>query len=205
MENKDLYRNKAGRDEEELLQQLASGNEQSFNSIYKRYAQRMLFFAMRYITEDDAKDAVAEAFIALWERRTDFSNIRALQHFLFVTVRNRCINIAKREEVRMHNQSQLSYQLGNVGETELEIERLSGELVRYVYREIEKLPPRQREIFLLSFRDGLKPGQIAEKLNINVQTVSNQKLTIIRLLRHALGPHARLLGLVLFLMFGHER
>ena len=53
-----------------------------------------------------------------------------------------------------------------------------------------------REVFLLSYRDGLRPAQIAEQLNVHVQTVKNQRLSAIRFLQSALGRHSLAIGLL---------
>ncbi|MDE7024831.1 MAG: sigma-70 family RNA polymerase sigma factor [Paramuribaculum sp.] len=43
-----------------------------------------------------------------------------------------------------------------------------------IWRAIDKLPEKCREVFLLSKRDGLSNEEIAEELGISVQTVKNQ-------------------------------
>jgi RNA polymerase sigma-70 factor (ECF subfamily) len=58
-----------------------------------------------------------------------------------------------------------------------------------------------KEIFLLSYRDGLKPAEIAGRLQIKAQTVINQRVTAVRLLQMALGKDLLLAPLLVLLKY----
>ena len=58
-----------------------------------------------------------------------------------------------------------------------------------------------KEIFLLSYRDGLKTGEIAERLQIKAQTVTNQRVTAVKLLQLALGNDLLFAPLVVLLKY----
>lgn len=182
-----------------VVARFAAGEEGAFTTLFDHYRQRLYYFALRFVTEADAQDIVSEAFIGLWQKRADFVHPAAVQHYLFVAVRNRCLKLLRHELVKMHHQDEMLHRLETMGEEQLDLERLTGELVKHIYAEVAQLPPRLREVFLLSFRDGLKPADIAARLQLSVQTVSNQKLSAIRLLRQALGDRAHLLSLLVLL------
>ncbi len=59
------------------------------------------------------------------------------------------------------------------------------QLMDKVYEEVAKMPGKMREIFYLSYKEGLKPPQVAERLQISVQTVKNQKVNAIKLLKRS--------------------
>jgi RNA polymerase sigma-70 factor (ECF subfamily) len=54
-----------------------------------------------------------------------------------------------------------------------------------------------KEVFLLSYRDGLKPAEISALLRIRPQTVINQRITAVKLLQLALGKDLMLSALML--------
>lgn len=58
---------------------------------------------------------------------------------------------------------------------------------------------KMKEIFHLSYHEGLSPSEIAENLQVSVQTVSNQKTSVLNTLRKALAQHSSLTLLVLLL------
>jgi RNA polymerase sigma-70 factor (ECF subfamily) len=196
---KNLINSEVHNDEDDLIQRFQDGEEAAFTVFFQRYHQRLYFFAQRFVETADAKDAVSEAFAQLWQKRGDFEREGALSHFLFVAVRNRCLNMVRHQLVRHNKQAEILHLLEQSDESELEREALISSLVDLIYKEIDQLPPRLREIFLLSFREGLKPAQIAERLGIGVQTVKNKKLAAIRLMQAALGSRGPVLSLLLLL------
>lgn len=62
-----------------------------------------------------------------------------------------------------------------------------SEMDAQIWRAVDALAPRCREIFLLSKRDGLSHAQIAEKLNISVKTIENQITKANKALRGSLA------------------
>jgi RNA polymerase sigma-70 factor (ECF subfamily) len=65
-----------------------------------------------------------------------------------------------------------------------------------IYEEIEKLPKKCRQVFKLAYMDGLGNEEIANLLNITYQTVKNQKVRALKILRLAL-LHKGLLAAIL--------
>lgn len=185
--------------DELLMQDFRNGNEDAFAVIYKRFHRSLYFFALRFIAADDAQDIVAEAFEKLWHQRASFSAIAPVQQWLFVTVRNRCLTQLKRISKQQEVNADLFHLLESSEEVELYREELATELIALLHHQINQLPERQKEVFLLSFRDGLKPAQIAERLSLSVQTVKNQKLSALRVLQAALGHRAILLSIIVLL------
>jgi RNA polymerase sigma-70 factor (family 1) len=175
--------------EEQLLERLRRGQENAFSVLYGRFHQRVLYFARRYVNEAEAQDITAEAFVQLWKKRTGFDDIKSVSAFLFVTARNRCYNFLRNHDYRKAQEPALIEHLERTTAAALKAEEVRLQLAELLSAEIDKLPAKMREVFLLSFRDGLKPAQIAERLQITVKTVSNQKLSAIHLLRAAVAGH----------------
>lgn len=175
------------------------GDEKAFATIYDHFYQRVYFFALRFVQEPDARDVTSEAFIKLWNKREELSTLEAISGFLFVLVRNRCFDLLRHEEVKNQKRPELIRLLESSQENDLFLEQVRSELIRLIYQEVDKLPGRMKEVFLLSFAEGLKPAEIATRLRISAQTVSNQKLSAIRLLKAALGDRATLLLLLILL------
>lgn len=189
----------AHHNEPDLVAGLRQGEERSFTLIYDHFYQRVYFFALRFVSSADAKDITSEAFIKLWQKREDFDRFDAISHFLFVLVRNRCYDLMRHELVKTNKHAELLHQLDTSEENDLFLEQVKAELICHIYAEVDRLPQKMKAIVLLSFSEGLKPAEIAQRLNLSVQTVSNQKLTAIRLLKAALGHRAMFLSMLILL------
>lgn len=175
-------------DGEPITHRLQAGDEHAFTSVFREYHQRVYYFALKFVTEQDAKDVTAECFIQLWNKRAELKNTDSISGFLFVTARNRCFNLLRQQTIHSQKHTELLHELEQTEAPDLFVEQVRAELIGLIRDEVAKLPARMQEIFLLSFEEGLKPAEIASRLQLSVQTVSNQKLTAIRLLREALGP-----------------
>lgn len=180
--------------EQELIHRFRTGDEAAFTKIYDSLYYSIYQYARRWLNDPvDAEDVTAETFIKLLQHRAKLENLSNIEGFLKVTVRNACFNALKYRKVRLDKQDELVYQLSAEQEPDFGWVEAEEEFLTIVYKEVEKLPVKMKEIFLLSFRDGLKPPEIAAVLGLKVGTVNNQKTNAVRILRDALQQHPHLL------------
>jgi RNA polymerase sigma-70 factor (ECF subfamily) len=192
-------------DEVALMQQFRAGNEDAFTTVYRHLYQRVYLFARKFIEEtEDARDLTAETFVQLWQLNNTFPTLDAVAAFLYVTVRNKCYNLLKHRQMKAGRREELLRQLNEREEGDFFEELVQLQLVRRIYAEVDKLPPRMKAVFLLSYRDGLKTAEIAELLQIKPQTVTNQRVTAVRLLQLALGKDFMMSSLLVLLKY-HDR
>ena len=184
--------------ESEILHRLASGDPDAFTLVYKQYYKRIYYFAKTFLPDrEDAEDITADTFVKLWDRRDSFHTMGALSSFLHITVRNRCFDFLRHCRVKAEKQADLIAQLQPHEHSPLHETR--EELLTLVQQEVTKMSAKMKEIFHLSYHEGLSPSEIAENLQVSVQTVSNQKTSVLNTLRKALAQHSSLTLLVLLL------
>ncbi len=187
-------------DEFTLMRNFTTGEKLAFTSVYNEYYFRIFEFANMYLpTQEDAKDITADSFTKLWQKRNEFDTLDHIRAFLFTTAKNACLNFLEHSKIKDEKHADIFRSLTTLQREGFYLEEIRAELMQLVYAEVEKLPGKMKEIFLLSYRDGLKPAEIAERLQISVQTVSNQKQNAINLLKTALGHTPLLLALLLCL------
>lgn len=191
--------------EAQLIEQLHQGSEPAFTTIYHQLYQRVYFFARRFVEPGVAEDITSECFIQLWHHRLEHHSVDGMAAFLHVATRNRCLNWLRDEKNRSAKHAELLAALATSQESDLALEQVRVELVNLIYAAVERLPARMKEVFLLSYREGLKPADIAQRLQLSVQTVSNQKLSAIKLLKAALADQQLLAVLYLLLQLGARK
>ncbi|WP_127125274.1 sigma-70 family RNA polymerase sigma factor [Pseudoflavitalea rhizosphaerae] len=180
------------------MQQFRAGSEEAFTSVYRHLYRRVFWFARKFVQDiEDARDLTAEAFIQVWQQNQNFKDLNAVEAFLHVTVRNKCFNLLKHQQMKAGRRDELLRQLQDREQGDFFEELLQLQLVGRIYAEVNKLPPRMKEIFLLSYRDGMKPAEIASLLQIKPQTVINQRITAVKLLQLALGKDFMLSAMLL--------
>ncbi|MBS2210021.1 RNA polymerase sigma-70 factor [Carboxylicivirga mesophila] len=173
----------------ELLDKIRQGDEHAFEQLFKRYFERLFLFASNIVKDEIlAKDIVQEVYIKFWEKRRSIEPIN-IEAFLYRLVRNQCISHIRHIKVVSNTQQKFSH-LKNTEELyRIDFVRdepyvvIEKELEEEIARVIEALPLRCREVFVLSRIEGLKYGEIAEKLDLRVKNVEkhiSKALTIFR-------------------------
>ena len=123
-------------------------------------------YALRIVDDNDvAEDMVQEAFLKVWQKLAEGLEIDNFKAFMYRAVRNECLNHlrAKREFVGEEC-------IPEVDDEEIDTSYRDAR----VWKAIDALPEKCRQVFLLSKRDGLSQVEIADELGISVKTVKNQ-------------------------------
>jgi len=167
----------------DLMYEFNKGNPKSLKAIFDRYYAPLCFFAERMVAHrEQAQDIVTECFVKLWELHANFATEQNIKAFLYITTKNACLNYLKQSERNAMRQSDLAY-FHSHAEDHILSEMTRADVLREVYTAIESLPPQCRKILRMSFVDGMKNQEIAEQLKLSVQTVKNQKVRAIYLLK----------------------
>lgn len=146
-------------------------NTEMFKNIFLLYYRPLCLFAIHYLENiDNAEDVVQDCFTDIWARKDSVGNIENLKSYLFTMVRNRCID-KLRENVDIDTNIQPSDLEDIISDAECE--DLSFDEAR-LWTILDTLPVKCREVFLFAKRDGMRYEEIAEKMNISVNTVRNQ-------------------------------
>jgi RNA polymerase sigma-70 factor (family 1) len=151
--------------------------------VFELHHRPLCYFAER-LTGDrqESEDIVADVFMKLWKKRTDFESLQNIKAFLFIATRNACFDFLKHRKRSINSHEEILY-LSPDKEDALLHTLIETELLRHVYSEVQKLPKQCRTVFELFHFEGLSTRQIADKLHISNQHVLNQKARAIRLLR----------------------
>jgi len=167
-------------------------------------------FSREYVSSrDDAENIVQDVFFILWQQREHLDQLRNVNAYLFKLTKNKCIDFL-RHKIRVGD---LHCSLQDVEEKELHFklysieqfddQSLSNEDIEImVNKAIETLPPKCREIFILSRLDGMKYQEIADQLNLSTNTISNQIAIALKKLKNELKDYLPLLSLVFFKLIG---
>ena len=160
-------------------------DQTELESLYRRFQPALQHFASGILkNQNDAAEIVHDVFLAVWEKREYLSLDQGLKSYLFRAVKNRCLNQLKRPTLPW---ADLDNTLPPAPEPVHFSEQLNAEETeRIIFRIVEKLPPRCRQIFLLSRLEQLSYKEIAELMDISTKTVENQMTIALRFIRESL-------------------
>jgi RNA polymerase sigma-70 factor (ECF subfamily) len=160
-------------DDKIIIKNLKKGDVLSFDDIFKKYNKKVYSFAFSYLkNREEAQDVVQEVFMSLWRYRDQINEYYVFSKYLFkITYNATCKRFRKQASDRKQMEEVVRNSILEDDSTNLEIEY--NNLLETANTFIEKLPSRQKKIFLLSVNDHLTVEQIAQQLNISKKTVEN--------------------------------
>ena len=181
----------------QLLQQMQADNMLALDELYKRY-QKRLFHFINYILKstEDSENIVQEVFLKLWENR---HKIEKVKPYIFSIAYNSTISQIRK---KIREQAFIDHirSLPESWEDPVNIDLEYRELKDRTEMIIRELPDRQKEVYLLSRQEGLSYREIAEKMEISVNTVENHLVKALKTIRKELG-NVSLLGMLFYYLF----
>lgn len=187
-----------------MKQTLLDLKNTNFDRIYTIYFQKLVRFSKTYLPfQEDAENIVQDIFLKLWENYDQICFSGNFNAYLFTIVKNRCIDFLRKEyqtdsrncslsEVEREEVQLKLYSLQQFDENNLSL----AEIENIIHQAVDSLPPRCREIFWLSRMEGLKHKEIAERLDVSINTVEGQMTIALRKLKIALKDYLPLFILI---------
>ena len=165
-----------------IQQCIHAGNEQCLAELYKLFSKRLHHFA-RVITRSPeiAEEIVEDVFVKLWSNRHRINEVENLTVYLYVAVKNRALNAISQKATELIRApfDDLDIETGQVVADPYNL-LVTAEMMKRMQQAVENLPPRCKMIFRLIREDGLKHREVAEILNISVNTVDVQMAIAIK-------------------------
>ncbi|SHI46265.1 RNA polymerase sigma-70 factor, ECF subfamily [Pseudozobellia thermophila] len=187
------------RDEDRLLaERLKSGDRLAYDMLMDRYYVLLCNYAYTFTkNHDNAEDIVQNVMVDIWSKRKKIKPELSLKNYLYKAVYNSFISHYRKQKPVIYLEKKHIDAVESIVESNHEeMQRL----IELVHREIDKLPKKCREIFLLNKRDGLTHTEISEHLDISLKTVEGHITRAFKILRDRLEERV---GPVLFLVAGN--
>lgn len=171
--------------EAQLVASLSRGNLLAFNTLYKRYSNRLYRFALGYLkSEAEAEELVQEVFMKIWEKRSELKEELSFKSFLFTI----SFNIIKKHfRTRSYMAEYLKTGISEIPDMHTSQKISHDSLQQYIARLVDLLPQRRKEIFIKSRFEGKSIKEIAGELQISHKTVENQITDALRFIRNNLN------------------
>lgn len=160
-----------------LTDLLKAGDDSAYRYLFDKYYISLCQVAYGFLNDKFlAESIVSDVFFHLWEKRENIDIQVSVKAYLVRAVRNRCINFLQQEYVLRERVSELTDDMFDPKKNTANnyfptASLLEKELETEIRHAIEGLPEETRRVFKLSRFHELKYVEIAEKLDISVNTV----------------------------------
>ncbi len=155
----------------------------AFQSVFEKYYAALCKYSFSIIKEQEAsEDLVQEVFMKVWEKNRELILSEGIRFYLFTAVRNNSFNFLKaKRRTPVIPFEQQDYQL-----TERDTQEYEAQQHNYrqlLEQGIDRLPPRCKDVFLLSRFGKFSYQEIANNLGVSIKTVENQIGKALKILR----------------------
>jgi len=168
--------------------------KQKYEQLFREYFTSLTYFSQKYVGDlDTAKEIVHNVFIKVWEKRECFDFDKSSKSYLFTSVYNRSLNYL-RDQKKFASEEEALHSDEGINNDHLE----AAELESKIWKVINSLPEKCKEIFIANRFEEKKYAEIAEEKGISVKTVETQMSKALKVLREHLKDYIHIL--VLFLL-----
>jgi RNA polymerase sigma-70 factor (ECF subfamily) len=179
--------------EQLLVSELKNHNENAFRKLFDLYYQDIYGYSISLLKSKDlAEENVQEVFLKVWLHRENLNIEQSFKSYLFTIARNQAfnsLNKASNDEIlkeEIFYSSQKSYDQGDYSVRESDCKKLKKEALK-------QLPPKRKQIFKMSRKQGKTYEEISQELGISVNTVKSQMSKALESLRLFFQLHDRVL------------
>ena len=180
-----------------LIESLKKGDEKAYAYLLDTYHHKLCVYANSLIKNSySAEDIVQNVFIRVWELRSRLKPNLSIKSFLYKSVYNEFIDLYRKNQSLVPIEG-LYFNALNTVIQEDDSENFDR-MITALNKEIQNLPPKCKNIFVLSKQEGLTNIEIADHLEISIKTVESQITKAFSILRSTFEEKVRS---VLFLLF----
>ena len=167
--------------DEQLVRQFQQGDQSAFETLVRRYQDKVLNTCYRFLgNPDDARDAAQEIFIKVYTNLKKFKPHARFSTWLYRVAVNHALNALRsrkrRRGILLFSALPLQESLIRIPDNTLQPDQNYAESEQHdlVMRAIEQLGERQRSLVILHQFEGLAYKEIAEVMGMSKSAVESQ-------------------------------
>ena len=175
-----------------LLERFRQGNAMAFNVLFKRYYTGLKAYANKNIKDSAvAEELCMDVMLGFWKKKGAIEVQDDLKPYLYRAIKNAIYNHFRKKALQtvsldvVLERPQLSSQ---EADHDLQVK----ELQRIYKQQLDKLSPQRRRVYEMSRLENKSYSEIAEDLNLSVNTVENYMVASLAFFRKNLKEHADL-------------
>ena len=186
-------------EDRELFRRIKQGSEEAFRVVYGKYHRILYAVALKMLKDRSAaENAVQHVFVKLWIGRQEMTVMLSLRNYLYTMTRNYILNYLRSRNTELVHSYRLAQLVPEASDPlDAQIER--EDLLQKLDTVIAGLPTQKRQVMYLR-KAGYSNPEIAEMLNLSVNTVRSHYQEGVKLLKSRFG-HIVLLIFILQTLF----
>lgn len=179
--------NTTARNNQLIWESFKAGNKEAFAQLYNQYVQVLFRYGTKLCPCDDlVKDAIQEIFLDLYQKRNkNNTNPQNLKYYLILALKRNLIKKLQHKRKAIEDQIDFDLKFEPVYSVESLIieDEEEQELKSKLNEALSQLPARQKEALYLRFNESLEYPEVAQLLEISVESARKQVYRALKTLR----------------------
>ena len=169
----------------QILEKLKAGDPLAYNQLFDKYYMPLCVYSLKYCDSFQlAEDIVQDLFVKLWDEKIYMKFDNSISPYLFKAVKNNTLQGIKKQS--KYQFDAIEKVVNNLMEEEpLDFATLEAEKKK-LYEQVEALPEKSKEVFKAIVLENMKYKEVAERLDISVNTVKTHYARALKQLRFKL-------------------
>jgi len=170
--------------EKELLARVAKGDSKAFSLLFSKYRLAVFMHVLSIVKlPERAEEITQDVFLKIWHHRQGLDQVHSFENYLFIITKNYTISELRKKFFAEGPEVDQTHSW--TPERQLQFKELSNHL----HGIIDRLPPRRRQVFVMSRLENKTHQQIADELQISAGTVNQQLIAALSFIRAELACH----------------
>lgn len=188
--------------DKELIAECQSDNMRAFNQLFDRYFESFYHFSVAYVKNSEiAEELAMDVMYNIWRKRAQLHIEGEVKNYLFKAMKNTLFNHIRKKEIQTVDLEELPETIA-MGHEAVTAALSYKELEKIYQLKLEQLSPQRKKIFKLSREENMTYPQIAEQMDLSINTIKTQMLVSLKFLREQMKEHVDItLAILLFYFF----
>lgn len=167
-------------DDKLIIELLSVHDPRGMEFMFTCYYRPLVLWADTILNDiPTAEDLVQDFFLDFWQQRVyDRILSGSIRGYVFVSVRNRSLKLLEKRDLLREASAKLPEK-----EDKSETDCYTEEMIQGIEAEINKLPPRMKEVLNAVYIDGLSYRETAKKFGISLATVKTLLVNALKRIR----------------------
>lgn len=155
-------------------------DQQAYKTLFKYFYTSLISFGTSIVRSREAAEEIySDIMLKMWDLGPALTSIDNLKIYLFISVKNASLNyLEKYYKIKMVDIETIDLKLQDVKTPEEDL--LSSEFQRTLAQAIRSLPAKSQLVYKLIKEEGLSYKQVADVLEISVNTVEGHMSTALK-------------------------
>lgn len=186
------------------LHRIKEGNRKAFDDMFRHFYPRIMSYVSTLVKQEVAEDIVQDVFLHIWENRKKLYVGEGFHSYLFQSAYTRCVDHFRKTESAGKYMLQVEAtgweEYAGLLRSDASVleDMYSKDFYEQLHNLLEHLPAQRREVFILTYIEGLKMKEVADRLQMPQRTVESHIYLAIKFLKSRMSKQDFYLLTLLF-------